>query len=508
MSQPSDKGNSDISLERTLPNNLEAERSVLGAILLDDKAMSIAQELLPKEDFYLEGHRRIFEAMRRLTASSRPIDLITLKEELQRTDELEAAGGAAYLASLTDGLPLAANVEHYVNIVKEKATLRRLIQISSDTMSRGYLDQDPPKEIVADVQTAITKIAGSIQRSHWQLADAAELETWPEEPLVWLVENLIPRGGIGFMNAAPKDRKSFLTLDLALHLAQPKGGRLWLDRWKCTPANILYIAREDPARRIKERALEICKSYNLPLPQPGRLKFLVRERISLTDVLHRDWLMRQIKDGGFDFLILDVLNRMIPNLDELSNKDMGTLVGLLEDLNRDLGITILCLDHNRKPQGKNTARDAQEPNPLELKGAIAKYGCADFMISLARTSQHGRMKVSIENKDDELQQFLLDVSPKGSTEPKFKFAGDVSQLADDMKAIGENNRNNILAALDDQWLTRKEVAQEVSLGDSATLNHLKKLFEAGKIEKKGKGNDLQYRKPCSHDEKSLWEQNN
>jgi len=77
---------------------------------------------------------------------------------------------------------------------------------------------------------------------------------------VWKVENIIPQGGIGFVSAPPKDRKSLLTEDLALHLAQPAGSRLWLGKFACTPAKILYIAREDPARRIKERALEICQA--------------------------------------------------------------------------------------------------------------------------------------------------------------------------------------------------------------------------------------------------------
>src|SRR4030095_1421137 len=171
---------SDITLERTLPNNLEAERSILGAILLDDKAMFTAQELLRKEDFYFEGHRRIFEKMFTLTASSRPIDLITLKEELQRTDELESAGGAAYLASLTDGLPLAANIEHYVNIVREKATLRRLIQISSEVMSRGDQSEDSPQQILEDVERAIFQIANQQFRTGFQTIDVLVSEVYKQ----------------------------------------------------------------------------------------------------------------------------------------------------------------------------------------------------------------------------------------------------------------------------------------------------------------------------------------
>ena len=150
----------DISLEKTLPNNLEAERSVLGAILLDDKAFLTVFESLKPEDFYLDSHRKIFERMVHLLNISHPIDLITLKEELQKANELEAAGGAAYLAGLTDGLPRALNIEYYAAIVKEKSTLRRLIRVANEIMARGYRDDDTAEEILQSAEKDIFDIAG------------------------------------------------------------------------------------------------------------------------------------------------------------------------------------------------------------------------------------------------------------------------------------------------------------------------------------------------------------
>ncbi len=149
----------DISLEKTLPHNLEAERSILGAILLDDKAAIAVFEIIKAQDFYLESHRKVFDRMLHLVNNGRPIDLITLKEELQRANELESVGGAAYLASLTDYLPRALNIEHYARIVKSKSTLRRLIQISSEIMARGYQDEEPAEEILQHVEKAIFDIA-------------------------------------------------------------------------------------------------------------------------------------------------------------------------------------------------------------------------------------------------------------------------------------------------------------------------------------------------------------
>ncbi len=155
----------DISLEKTLPNNLEAERSILGAILLDDSAFLSVFESLKPADFYLDSHRKVFEKMLYLTSNSRPIDLVTLKEELQRADELESVGGAAYLAGLTDGLPRALNIEHYARIVREKSTLRRLIQISNETMARSYQGEDPAEEILQHVEKAVFDIANQQFRS-------------------------------------------------------------------------------------------------------------------------------------------------------------------------------------------------------------------------------------------------------------------------------------------------------------------------------------------------------
>jgi len=149
----------DISLEKTLPNNLEAERSILGAILLDDKAFLTIFEILKPEDFYLDRHRRVFDKMLLLMNSSRPIDLVTLKDELQRANELESVGGAAYLASLTDGLPRAINIEYYAQIIREKSTLRRLIQISNETMARSYQDEETAEEILQNVEKAIFEIS-------------------------------------------------------------------------------------------------------------------------------------------------------------------------------------------------------------------------------------------------------------------------------------------------------------------------------------------------------------
>src|SRR5438034_11730882 len=117
----------DATLEKPLPNNLDAERSVLGAILLDNHALNPAIEHLRPEDFFLDQHRRVFTQMIALGEGQQAIDLVTLTEALNRKGGLEASGGAPYLASLAGGMPAVANIEHDARIVKDTAMIRNPI---------------------------------------------------------------------------------------------------------------------------------------------------------------------------------------------------------------------------------------------------------------------------------------------------------------------------------------------------------------------------------------------
>src|ERR1700740_3369363 len=116
----------DTSIERPLPHNLEAERSILVAVLLDNHSLNAAVEKLRSEDFFLPQHRHIFERMIQLAEKQKAIDVITLMADLSSRGDLQTTGGAAYPSQLADGLPRATNVEHYALIVKEKSVLRNL----------------------------------------------------------------------------------------------------------------------------------------------------------------------------------------------------------------------------------------------------------------------------------------------------------------------------------------------------------------------------------------------
>ena len=127
----------DLTLDTGLPANVDAEKTILGAILLDNAAHSEAAEKLVADDFSLDSHRRIFQRMSELMDAQSAVDIVTLANELARYKEIEAVGGVAYLASLTEGLPRRPVIEDYIRIVKDKSLLRKLMAISSMAIARA-----------------------------------------------------------------------------------------------------------------------------------------------------------------------------------------------------------------------------------------------------------------------------------------------------------------------------------------------------------------------------------
>src|SRR5207245_67688 len=149
----------DYSPASSLPANVEAERSILGAILLDNLSYNQAAEHLRIEDFSLDSHRRIYSRMVDLAESSRPIDMITLIEELDRHKDLQAIGDVPYVSSLLDGVPDRPSIEHYVRIVRDKALLRGLIHASNTAIARATEQSDAAEEVLSDAEAAIFQLS-------------------------------------------------------------------------------------------------------------------------------------------------------------------------------------------------------------------------------------------------------------------------------------------------------------------------------------------------------------
>ncbi len=149
----------DFTLEKSLPSNVEAERSILGAILLDNTTINQAAERLKRDDFFLESHRRIYDKMLYLMEQGRAIDPITLQEELRRAGDLELVGGPAYISQLYDGIPRFSNIDNYTHIVKGKSIMRRMITASNQIMSLCFDAEEEPEVLLDHAERMILAIA-------------------------------------------------------------------------------------------------------------------------------------------------------------------------------------------------------------------------------------------------------------------------------------------------------------------------------------------------------------
>ena len=158
---------SNSDLRKLPPQSLEAEMSILGGILIDNDAINRVLEMLLPDDFYRESHRKIFQAMMKLSELREPCDLITLTDMLKKAGELEEVGGAAYLATLVDYVPTAANIAYYCKMVKEKSTNRKLISVATEIVSRGYDEQADVEELLDKAQKEIYEISENKSRPQY-----------------------------------------------------------------------------------------------------------------------------------------------------------------------------------------------------------------------------------------------------------------------------------------------------------------------------------------------------
>lgn len=144
---------------RSLPQNIEAEQSVLGSMILDKTSIAEAAEVLRGDDFYRENHKLIFNAIIGLYQRDIPVDMITLIEHLRSTEKLEGAGGITYITEISNSVPSTANLNSYINIVKEKSILRRLIKSSTEIIEDSYNQQDDVPKVLDSAEKKIFDIA-------------------------------------------------------------------------------------------------------------------------------------------------------------------------------------------------------------------------------------------------------------------------------------------------------------------------------------------------------------
>ena len=153
------KADSEVTSLKLPPQNIEAEQSILGGILIENDAINTVVEFLDETDFYREAHQKVFQCMILLSERHEPLDLITVTNELKKRKDLDEIGGASYLASLVDSVPTAANIAFYAKIVKEKSTLRKLISTATEIVTQSYQEGKDLDDFIDEAEQAIFRIS-------------------------------------------------------------------------------------------------------------------------------------------------------------------------------------------------------------------------------------------------------------------------------------------------------------------------------------------------------------
>jgi hypothetical protein len=365
----------DVTMAPPLPSNVEAERGILGAVVLDNHALNTAVERLRSEDFFLSQHRHIFERMIQLGEKRQGIDTVTLVEDLTRLGVLESAGGVAYISQLADGLPRVTNVEHYARIVKEKAVLRSLIHSAAAIQEQALAANEDASAILARASEQIAALSaragGSTEPVDWVdiFHSWAEFEQCP--PLQFAIEGFLQNDGATMIGGLSGHGKTFILLSVAKALLAGKGSRLWdLFTVKENAVRVVYLIPECSLAPFKHR-LKLFGIYNCLAPDDGRL--LVRTLSKGPTPCLSDPRILFAAKGAH--VILDTAVRFAEG-DENSATEMAR--GLANDIFALLGSgarSVLCAHHSPKPFARE--------NTMRLENVLRGSGDVGAMLTTA-----------------------------------------------------------------------------------------------------------------------------
>ena len=405
--------------ERTLPHNLEAERSVLGAILLHADAFNLAAEIIDSHDFFRDAHRRIFDKMVRLSEHGNAIDLVTLKEELSRSGELDEVGGPAYIAALVDGVPRSTNVAHYAQIIKEKATLRSLIFSANKIVSTAYEADESADVILDQAEHAIFAIADSKIRDGFvsmrdlartsfetleRLASDRELITGVPSGFVDLDEltSGFQAGDLVIVAARPSVGKTALTLNIAQNVATGARRRdgvartvgvfsLEMSKEQLFFRMLTCEARID-AHRLKTGFLgeNDWGKLSQALGTLSEASIYIDDSASIGVLEMRAKCRRLKAEHGLDLVIVDYIQLMQGRgRFESRTLEVAAISRALKGLAKELHVPIVILSQlSRAPE----ARSDHKPMLSDLRESGALEQDADVVILLFRPDQYADCK--------------------------------------------------------------------------------------------------------------------
>ena len=396
-------------MDRTLPHNLEAEKSVLGAILINNEAFNQAAEVLDSHDFFRDAHRRIFEKMVGLTDRSEPVDLVTLKDELTRSGDLDEVGGPAYISALTDGVPRSANVEYYARIVKEKSTLRRLIQSANDVLVRAYDAEEDADTLLDDAERSIFQIAehrlragfvrvSELVDSGYQLIEQLQqhrgLVTGVPSGFVDLdaLTSGFQKSDLVIVAARPSMGKTSFVLNIALHCGVEAGKTVGIFSLEMAKEQLFLRMLTSDARVDAHRfrgGFLGEQDYARLVGAFGRLhdaKIFIDDTASVGILEMRAKARRLKLEHGLDMLVVDYL-QLMQGRGRFDNRqqELAAISRSLKILAKELEIPIVALSQlSRAPE----ARGDHRPQLSDLRESGALEQDADVVLFIFREDMY------------------------------------------------------------------------------------------------------------------------
>lgn len=417
--------------DRVLPHNLEAELSVLGAILIHNDAFDRTHALLKPSHFYREAHRRLFKSMIELQAKNVPIEFVTLKNELDRTGELDEVGGPAYISALVDGLPHAVNVQYYAAIVREKWLLREMINAGNKLVAGAYEAVEPADLLLREADRTMLGLQLQLEdrgmltmasRSGDLMADLEQLvankgqllgidtgfKSINEQTMGWQDADLIiiaARPSIGktafVLNSGLAAAKLGMHVGIfSLEMRRRQLERRMLSFLSGVPLSKIqsgYLAEAD----YKGISAALCALDNLPL--------YISDRSGQTIGDIRTACRRLRSEHGLDLVIIDYLQLMPGSLERRGatrNEELGDISSRLKWLADELAVPVIALSQlKRLGHSRPSLEDLRDSGNLEQDADLVCFlhrknhkesGVTNFILEKQRNGPTGTVNLSID----------------------------------------------------------------------------------------------------------------
>jgi replicative DNA helicase len=397
--------------ERTLPHNLEAERSVLGAILVHNDAFNLAAQVIDSSDFYRDAHRRIFDRMVALNERHDAIDFVTLKEELSRSGELDEVGGPAYVASLADGVPRATNVEYYARIVKEKSTLRNLIYAANKIVTNAYEAEQESDLILDEAESAIFAVADDRLKAGFVAMRDLVKDSFPKIEKLFEQKRLITGVPTGFVDvdemtrglqagdliivaARPSMGKTSLVLNIAQYVAalgDQVVGFFSLEMSKESLfLRLLTSEAQIDGHRLMSGAIGGNDYHRIShaLEKLNSMKLFIDDTANVGVLEMRAKSRRLQSEHGLNLLVVDYI-QLMSGRGRFENRtlELASISRSLKGLAKELNIPIIVLSQlSRAPESRSDHR----PQLSDLRESGALEQDADVVVLIYRDDVYNR----------------------------------------------------------------------------------------------------------------------